>query len=137
MSCCDELACSSRGLLVLAIVAFVALAATAAIAQGHAATPANGRAGSKSVKATTAARGIPSKVAVTRGARVMWKNPTSVAHDVVAYGGNWSFSQTLSSGQSTSYVFSNAGTYLFRCTLHSYVSGGVCHGMCGRVVVQN
>ena len=32
---------------------------------------------------------------------------------------------------------SNAGTFLFRCTLHSYVSGGVCHGMCGRVVVQS
>jgi plastocyanin len=78
----------------------------------------------------------PVKTTVTRGARVTWRNPTSVTHDVVAYGGTWSFSRSLSSGQSVGYVFSNAGTFLFRCALHSYVSGGVCHGMCGRVVVQ-
>ena len=117
----------SRGLLVLAIVALVALAATAALA--------NGRAGSKSVSASDSAWN-PVKTAVTRGARVIWKNPTSVTHDVVAYGGKWSFSKTIAPGQSVSYSFSNAGTFLFRCTLHSYVSGGVCHGMCGRIVVQ-
>ncbi len=124
-----------RGFLVLAMAGSLALAATAAMAQGHSATPANGRAGSRSVSVSGSAWN-PVKTAVTRGARVTWKNPTSVAHDVVAYGGNWSFSQPLSNGQSASYVFSTAGTFLFRCTLHSYISGGVCHGMCGRVIVQ-
>lgn len=126
----------SRGLLVLAIASLVALAATAALAQGHSATPANGRAGSKSVSATDSAWN-PVKTGVTRGTRVIWKNPTSGTHDVVAYGSKWSFDKTISPGQSVSYTFSNAGTYLFRCTLHSYVSGGVCHGMCGRIVVKN
>jgi hypothetical protein len=69
--------------------------------------------------------------------RVTWKNSTSVDHKVVAYGGKWSFTKILPPGSSVSYVFSNAGTFLFRCTLHSYVSGGVCYGMCGRVVVQD
>jgi plastocyanin len=113
----------------------LALAATAAMAQGHSAFPANGRAGSKSVSASGSAWS-PTTLTVTRGARVTWRNPTSADHDVVAYGGKWSFKKSISSGQSVSYVFSNMGTFLFRCTLHSYVSGGVCHGMCGRVVVQ-
>lgn len=55
---------------------------------------------------------------------------------MVAYGGKWSFTKILPQGQSVSVVFSNAGTYLFRCTLRSTMPGGVCHGMCGRVVVQ-
>jgi plastocyanin len=126
----------SRGLLVLAIVACVALAATAALAQGRSVAPANGRAGSRSVKATDSQTWNPVKVGVTRGSRVTWSNPTYVDHDVVGYGGKWSFNKTISHGQSVSFVFSNAGTYLFRCTLHSYVSAGVCHGMCGRIVVQ-
>jgi plastocyanin len=125
-----------RGVLILAIVAFVALAATAALAQSHSATPANGRAGSRSVKATNKQTWNPVKLVVTRGARVTWSNPTYVDHDVVAYGGKWSFNKTIAHGHSVSFVFSNAGSYLFRCTLHSYVSGGVCHGMCGRIVVQ-
>jgi plastocyanin len=124
-----------RGLLVLVMAGLLALAATAAIAQAHSAVPANGRAGSKSVSASGSAWS-PTTVTVTRGARVRWRNPTSVAHDVVSYGGGWSFNKTITPGQSVSYVFQTAGAFLFRCTLHSYVSGGVCHGMCGRVVVQ-
>jgi plastocyanin len=124
-----------RSLLVLAMAGLLALAATVATAQSRSATPANGRAGSKLVSVSGSAWS-PSSLTVTRGGRVTWKNPTSVTHDVVAYGGKWSFSRSLSSGQSVSYVFSNAGTFLFRCALHSYVSGGVCYGMCGRVIVQ-
>jgi plastocyanin len=125
----------SRSLLVLAMAGLIALATTAAIAQTHSVTPANGRAGSRSVSVTGSSWN-PAKVSATRGARVTWSNSTSVDHNVVAYGGRWSFNKTISRGQSVSYAFSNAGTFLFRCTLHSYVSGGVCHGMCGRVVVQ-
>jgi plastocyanin len=125
----------ARSILVFALACLFATAATAATAQSRSATPANGRAGSKSVSVSGSAWN-PVKTAVTRGARVTWKNPTSVDHNVVAYGGKWSFTKILPSGSSVSYVFSNAGTFLFRCSLHSYVSGGVCHGMCGRVVVQ-
>lgn len=124
-----------RGLLVLAIAGSLALATTAALAQGHAASPANGRAGSKSVSATGSAWS-PSSLTVSRGTRVTWKNPTSEVHNVVAYGGTWTFNKTITAGHSVGFGFSNAGTFLFRCTLHSYVSGGVCHGMCGRVVVR-
>ncbi len=80
--------------------------------------PTAAPAASPSVSAAT--RGVPAKIQMTRGARVIWKNPTSVDHNVVAYGGKWSFRQYLPQGQSVSYVFSNAGTYLFRDSLHSY-----------------
>ena len=124
-----------RSILVLATAGLLALAATAATAQSRSARPANGRAGSTaiSVKGNT---WNPVKVQVTRGARVTWKNGTSADHNVVAYGTNWSFTRILPQGQSVSYVFSYAGTYLFRDSMHSTLAGGICTGMCGRVVVQ-
>jgi plastocyanin len=125
----------AHGLLVLATAGMLAFASTAATAQSRSVAPANGRAGSTSISV----KGItwsPTKVQVTRGTRVIWKNPTSVDHNVVAYGGNWSFTKILLAGQSVSYVFENAGTYRFRDSLNSYISGGICYGMCGRVIVQ-
>jgi plastocyanin len=80
----------ARSLLVLAIAGLFATAATAATARAPTATPANGRAGSKSVSVSGSAWN-PTQVAVTRGGRVTWRNPTSVNHNVVAYGGKWSF----------------------------------------------
>jgi plastocyanin len=124
-----------RSFLVLATAGMLAFACTAATAQTRAATPANGRAGSTSISV----KGVtwsPAKVSVIRGTRVVWKNPTLVDHNLVAYGANWSFTKVLPAGQSLSYVFANAGTYLFRDSLNSYISGGVCYGMCGRVVVS-
>jgi plastocyanin len=124
-----------RGLLVLATAGMMAFASTAATAQTHSVSPANGRAGSKSVT-VSGNTWNPVKTGISRGMRVIWKNPTLVDHNVVAYGTNWSFTRILPAGQSVSYVFSNAGTYLFRDSLHSTMSAGVCTGMCGRIVVS-
>ena len=123
-----------RGLIVLATAGLLALAATAAIAKSGSVTPANGRAGSTSIS-VSGNTWNPTKVGITRGVRVTWRNPTLVDHNVVAYGTNWSFTRILPAGQSVSYVFSYAGTYRFRDSLHSTMSAGVCTGMCGRVVV--
>src|SRR5262245_39118776 len=125
----------ARSLLVLATAGMLAFASTAATAQSRTVTPANGRAGSKSIS-VSGTTWNPSKVGVTRGTRIIWKNSTLVDHNVVAYGGNWSFTKVLPAGQSVSYVFSNAGTFRFRDSMNSYVSGGICYGMCGRVVVS-
>ena len=124
-----------RSILVLATAGLLALAATAATAQSRSARPANGRAGSTSIDVSGNVWS-PAKVSVSRGARVIWRNATSGDHNVVAYGGKWSYTRILTPGQSVSYVFSNAGTYLFRDSMHSTLAGGVCIGMCGRVVVQ-
>ena len=111
-------------MLILAAACLLALGAGSAMAGGH------------TVKATSGNAWNPAKTTVTRGSRVTWRNPTYQDHPIVAYGGNWSFSKSLSHGGSVSRTFNSAGTFKFRCTLHSYMSGGVCHGMCGRVVVQ-
>jgi plastocyanin len=113
-----------RILLPLAVVALFALASGAALATGH------------TVKATSGNAWNPAKTTVTRGGRVTWSNPTYQDHPIVAYGGNWAFSKSLSHGGAVSRTFNSADTFKFRCTLHSYMSGGVCHGICGRVVVQ-
>ena len=74
-----------------------------------------------------------------RGDRIVWKNPTNAAHNVVAYSNNWEKDTFLNPGERTSKRFRRAGTYKFRCTLngHSHLAdNGACHGMCGKVVVH-
>ncbi|MGH2806218.1 MAG: cupredoxin domain-containing protein [Actinomycetota bacterium] len=74
-----------------------------------------------------------------RGDRIVWKNPTSAGHNVVAYSRNWSKNTFLNPGERTSKRFRRAGRYKFRCDLrgHSHLTeDGVCHGMCGKVVVH-
>ncbi len=78
----------------------------------------------------------PSSRSVAKGDKVVWKNPTSARHTVTAYGGGWKKDTTLSSGSTTSFKFKKAGTFLFRCKLHSTLSNGECSGMCGSVKVS-
>jgi plastocyanin len=87
------------------------------------------------IKATSAHRWNPASTSVSKGTKVVWKNPTTLTHTVTAYKGSWSKNVTLRSGASTSFVFNSAGTFKFRCTIHSTLSNGVCSGMCGKVVV--
>jgi plastocyanin len=112
-----------RSLVPLAVVGVFAFAGGAALATGH------------TVKATSSNTWSPAKTTVSKGAKVTWSNSTWQDHDVVAYGGNWSMNTTLAHSDTTSHTFTKAGTFKFRCTFHSHISGGVCHGMCGRVVV--
>ena len=77
----------------------------------------------------------PTSVRVARGTTVRWRGVTQL-HNVTAYGGNWSFSRPLPAGSVVRLRFRVAGTFLFRCTLHSTLTNGTCSGMCGRVVVR-
>jgi plastocyanin len=72
---------------------------------------------------------------VAVGTRVTWRS-TSGRHTVTATSSNWTKNATLAStGSTTSFTFRRAGTYRYRCRLHSSLAGGQCTGMCGRVIV--
>ena len=88
------------------------------------------------VKATSTQKWNPAKTSISKGVKVVWKNPTTTTHTVTAYSKNWSKNVTLSPGATTSFVFKNTGTFKFRCTIHSTLVGGVCSGMCGVVKVS-
>ncbi len=80
-------------------------------------------------------RWSPSSVTIARDGVVRWRG-VSKFHDVIAYGGNWSFHRALPAGSAVKRRFGSAGTFRFRCTYHSTLIGNTCTGMCGRVVVR-
>src|SRR5918992_1780442 len=77
----------------------------------------------------------PAHPAAHKGDVIVWRNNSNRLHDVVSYGGNWRKSARLAPGRSSRKRFRRAGTYKFRCTLHSALHSGSCHGMCGVVHV--
>ncbi len=73
-------------------------------------------------------------VGVSKGDRVVWKNPTGVNHTVTFYKGPGpDKNTTIGPGERTSKKFRKRGAYYYRCTLHSKLSDGNCNGMCGHV----
>ncbi|WP_227356061.1 cupredoxin domain-containing protein [Haladaptatus salinisoli] len=76
----------------------------------------------------------PVKNAVTPGTTVVWKNTSSVDHDVTSVqfhdtAEKWSFStQTLRPDDSVVYTFDDAGIYEYFCSLHG-------EEMCGAILV--
>lgn len=76
----------------------------------------------------------PKTVEVAVGTRVTWRTDAG-SHTVTATSKNWSKDSPLSIGAPTSFTFTRAGTYRYRCTIHSNIVGGRCQGQCGRVVV--
>lgn len=78
----------------------------------------------------------PATTTLMAGGAVKWRS-TSGTHRIKAYGGNWSFVRSLPQGTATAArTFSHNGTFRFYCTIHGFVSGGVCSGMCGKIVVH-
>jgi plastocyanin len=88
----------------------------------------------KGVSTSQGFRFRPARVSVAVGARVKWRAVTGT-HTVTAYSNNWSKNTRFSPGDPTGFTFHHAGRYKYRCTFHSFLSNGVCSGMCGRVVV--
>jgi plastocyanin len=71
----------------------------------------------------------PDSTTVHVGDTVVWTNQDEAPHDATTTGGPASFaSPTLEQGESWSYTFTTAGTYLYYCSLHP--------DMRGRVVVE-
>ncbi|MGZ5214045.1 MAG: cupredoxin domain-containing protein [Actinomycetota bacterium] len=77
----------------------------------------------------------PTTVRISRGDTIKWR-AVSGSHTVSAYGGNWAFNKQLSTGEVEDRTFRRAGTFRFRCTIHSTLTNGQCSGMCGKVVVR-
>ena len=74
---------------------------------------------------------------ISVGDKIVWSNPTSKKHNVVAYRGPWEKNTMLQPGETTSKRFTEAAVYKYRCALHSTKSpGNPCIGMCGKVVVE-
>ena len=111
-------------------VAVVALAVLPVLVAGPAV------AGNAAVRATASNTWDPVRTRVNHGSRVVWRNPTSIAHTVTAYGGNWSINRTLSPGEHVGRTFDSVGVFRFRCRFHSTLVAGVCSGMCGKIVVR-
>lgn len=87
---------------------------------------------------TESPRWEPLKRRISKGDRIVWKNPTNCDHTVTAYSGRWSKSTALAPGEKTAKKFRRRGLYKFRCLTrgHSVLEDGVCTGMCGRVRVR-
>jgi plastocyanin len=78
----------------------------------------------------------PAVVHIAHGGSVKWFASVG-SHNVKAWGGNWTYLRNLPHGATTTArVFPHAGTFRFYCTIHGYLSGGRCYGMCGRIVVH-
>ena len=56
-------------------------------------------------------------------------------HNVTSRGANWSYVRNLPRGTSVARRFGRRGTFRFRCTIHSHLVPGACHGMCGSIIV--
>ena len=78
---------------------------------------------------------------ISQGDTVVWRNADDRRHNVVAYGGGWSFDRTLQPGERARRVFDEVrpggDPYKYRCTLHSAIVERRCEGMCGLIHVFN
>jgi plastocyanin len=78
----------------------------------------------------------PATTTIAAGGTVRWRS-TSGTHRIKAYGTNWSYLRNLPQGTTTAArAFNHRGTFRFYCTIHGYVAGNVCSGMCGKIVVH-
>ena len=116
------------------VLAIATSAAMAVVGLGTVVAPT--LAGSVTVKATGSDTFNPASKTVGKGTKVVWKNPSGDKHNVTSYAGPWRKSSALGEGGSTSFTFKKAGTYKYRCTLHSSLKDGKCEGMCGKIVVR-
>ena len=77
----------------------------------------------------------PDERHISQGDKIKFVNRQDVRHNVHGYRG-WDFHRALPADSAFRKTFNNAGTYRFRCRIHSDVNDGVCSGMCGKVVVH-
>jgi plastocyanin len=67
----------------------------------------------------------PSSLTVSVGTTVTWTNQDSASHTVTSDSGSELNSATLSTGQSFSHTFTQAGTFAYHCTIHPFMKATV------------
>jgi plastocyanin len=67
----------------------------------------------------------PKDLTVPAGTTVTWTNQDSDPHTVTSMHGGSLGSKTLNKGDTYSYTFSQAGTYMYYCTIHPDMQGSV------------
>jgi plastocyanin len=77
----------------------------------------------------------PATTRISADGHVKWRAVIG-DHVIAAYGHRWHLVHWLPRGSSVTHTFSSAGTYLFRCRIHSRIVDGYCSGMCGEIVVR-
>ena len=90
------------------------------------------------IRATAGNEWSPDFQHVVPGTRVVWVNPERLdrTHHLRAYGRGWTKDEVLSPGERTGKRFRREGVYKYRCSRHSHLQDGQCHGMCGVVHVE-
>ena len=116
-------ACSGGGSATAAPAASAAPApaASAASAPAASAAPAGGAGDAVTIKDFAFA---PGATTVAVGATVTWTNKDTAGHTVTAVDGSFD-SKTLASGATFSQTFDKAGTYSYKCTIHSSMTGTI------------
>ena len=66
----------------------------------------------------------PQSLTTTTGATVTWTNADSIAHSSVADAGQWKADNIAARG-TFQFTFTTAGTYTYKCTIHSGMTGAV------------
>lgn len=80
----------------------------------------------------------PDDLEIARKDRIAWSNATSTLHHVTFYDAPIEASLHVPAGDAVVKRFKKRGDYLYRCdiSMHSYLVGGECIGMCGRFTVE-
>lgn len=88
-------------------------------------SPAPAVGGRVRIKATTAKTWNPDFKSVSKGTKVIWKNPTGVRHTVTATSGAWSKDVVLKPGTRTVKIFRKRGAFDYKCKLHQGMTGHI------------
>ena len=67
----------------------------------------------------------PTKVFVNVGQAVTWTNGSDAPHTVTSNSGTELASSHLNAGATFKHTFSATGTFLYHCTIHTYMKGSV------------
>jgi plastocyanin len=90
--------------------------------------------------ATVRVRGVgrvwtPKVRRIVPGTIVRWV-AVNGKHNVRSRGANWRYFKRVSAGMPVGRRFNRRGIFRFYCTIHGHAANGVCHGMCGSIVVR-
>ncbi|MDP4224452.1 MAG: cupredoxin family copper-binding protein [Bacteroidota bacterium] len=66
----------------------------------------------------------PATLSIAAGDTVVWTNKDGIVHTVTSTGGVFD-SKSLANNATFSYIFKNAGTFDYYCTIHPYMTGKV------------